>query len=106
MAPRLHVVAVTVLLALAVPAWTAPLFQTSSKELGDGKMDLRKLARERGTHYIAKIDEHPKPGRMLVGFLRDAGDDPAALGPEFANVRRPEGVLELDQFAPLCGFLQ
>jgi hypothetical protein len=67
---------------------------------------LRKLAQERGTRYIAKIDEHPKPGQMLVGFLRDATDDPAMLDPEFKNVRGPEGVLDLEQFAPVCGFLK
>ena len=43
---------------------------------------------------------------LVVVWVRDARDDPATLGPEFASVRRPEGVLELDQFAPLCGFLQ
>jgi hypothetical protein len=67
---------------------------------------LRKLAEERGTRYIAKIEEHPKPGQMLIGFLHDATDDPATLGPEFTNVRRPEGVLDLKQFGPVCGFLK
>ena len=67
---------------------------------------LRKLAQERGTRYIATIDEYPKPGQMLVGFLRDTTDDPAMLGPEFKNVRRPADVLDLEQFAPLCGFLK
>ena len=141
MGTRVRLIIILVALVLGAPASGAPLFQTSSKELGDGKMDivvteierrprtsvidvtintrgssvgssmfivcsLRKLARERGTRHIAKIEEHPKPGQMLVGFLRDATDDPALLGPEFASVRRPEGVLELEQFAPLCGFLK
>ena len=141
MGTRVRLVALVVLWSLTARAAAAPPFQTSSKELGDGKMDiivteverrprtsvidvkinargssvgssmfiacsLRKLAQERGARYIAKLEEHPKPGQMLVGFLRDATDDPATLGAEFNGVRRPEGVLDLEQFAPLCGFLK
>jgi hypothetical protein len=144
MVTRLRVarVVLAALLAVSAPAWAAPLFQMSSKELGDGKMDivvteierrprlsvvevkinargssvggsmfvacsLRKLGQIRGNlHYVAKLEERPKPGQMLVGFLRDASEDPRALGPEFKDVRRPEGVLDLEQFAPLCGYMK
>ena len=141
MGTRLRVGACAAMLAMSAQAPASPLFQASSKHLGDGTMDivlteierrprtsvidvtihargssvggsmfiacsLRELARERGGRHIAILDGQPRPNQMLIGFLRDAGEDPSDLGAEFANVRRPQGILDLDQLAPLCRALQ
>jgi hypothetical protein len=60
---------------------------------------IRQLAQSRGGYrHIVKLDEHPKRGQMLVGFLR-AADEPAAnAGAEFAA----SAAVDLDQFAPIC----
>ncbi|MSP39601.1 MAG: hypothetical protein EXR70_14025 [Deltaproteobacteria bacterium] len=64
---------------------------------------IRQLARLRGNfRYIVKLEEQPKPGQMIVGFLREANEDPTVLGSEFKAVGKTESALDLDQFAPIC----
>jgi hypothetical protein len=63
---------------------------------------LRRLALERGNyHHIVKRDDQPRPGQMLVGFLRGATDEPSQAGPEFQGLGAAN-VLALDQFAQIC----
>ena len=124
-------------LLLAAPAY-GQLFESDSKRLGDGKMDIvvreidrrprtsvlqidikkigssvgssffllcsvRRLAILRGNYrYIVKVEEQPKPGQMIVGFLREASEDPLTLGAEFKSVDQTNGVIDLEQFAPIC----
>ena len=65
---------------------------------------LRQLASERGGYrYIVKIEEQPKRGQMLVGFLRNSDEGPASLGKEFSAITAKEAVIDLDQFAEICG---
>ena len=60
---------------------------------------IRKLALGRGGYaFIAKKEEHPRRGQMLVGFLRSEGESPAAADPALAA----EKVVGLEQFAPIC----
>ena len=60
---------------------------------------IRQLARIRGGYrYIAKLEEHPQPGQMLVGFLRAADEPPANIGAELAT----SVPIDLEQFAPIC----
>ena len=80
MGTRVRLIVVIVALVLGAPVSSAPLFQTSSKELGDGKMDI----------VVTEIERRPRTSVVDVKI----------------NTRRPEGVLELEQFAPLCGFLK
>ena len=64
---------------------------------------VRRLANQRGNYrYIVKVEEQPKPGQMIVGFLREAGEDPQTLGAEFKSVNQTNGVIDLEQFAPIC----
>ncbi len=64
---------------------------------------IRQLALERGGfRYIVKIEERPKPGQMIVGFLREASENPLTLGAEFKSADQTNGVIDLDQFAPIC----
>ena len=124
-------------LLLAAPAY-GQLFESDSKRLGDGRMDIvvreidrrprtsvlqidikkigssvgssffllcsvRRLAILRGNYrYIVKVEEQPKPGQMIVGFLREASEYPPTLGAEFKSVDRTNGVIDLEQFAPIC----
>lgn len=65
---------------------------------------LRQLASERGGYrYIVKIEEQPKRGQMLVGFLRNSDERPASLGKEFSALPDNKEVIDLDQFAEICG---
>ncbi|MDP2605998.1 MAG: hypothetical protein Q8S00_25935 [Deltaproteobacteria bacterium] len=65
---------------------------------------LRQLAIERGGYrYIVKIEEHPKRGQMLVGFLRNSDEGPASLDKEFSALTSKDAVIDLDQFAEICG---
>jgi len=65
---------------------------------------IRDLALERGGYrHIVKIEEYPKPGQMLVGFLRGGDENPAILGPEFRKISGRDAVIDLDKFAELCG---
>jgi hypothetical protein len=64
---------------------------------------IRQLARQRGNfRFIVKIEEQPKPGQMIVGFLREANEDPAALGSEFQALGKSKETIDLEQFAPIC----
>jgi hypothetical protein len=130
-------VAFTILvLCVAAPAH-GQLFESDSKRLGDGKMDIvvreidrrprasvlqidiknigssvgssfyllcsiRQLAIQRGNYrYIVKVEEQPKPGQMIVGFLREASENPLTLGAEFKSVDQTK-VIDLDKFATIC----
>jgi hypothetical protein len=63
---------------------------------------IRHLAQLRGPYrYIVKLEEHPKRGQMLVGFLGGAEESPASAGPEFVRTGR-DAVIDLEQFAPIC----
>jgi hypothetical protein len=64
---------------------------------------VRELARQRGSSpYIAKVEQDGRPARMIVGFLASREEDPGKLGPEFAALRAPQDVIDLEQFAPIC----
>jgi hypothetical protein len=68
---------------------------------------IRQLALERGNYrYVAKLEERPKRGQMIVGFLRDPKEELAALGPEFQTVNRSDAVIDLEQFEPICGAMK
>ncbi len=65
---------------------------------------LRQLAIERGGYrYIVKIEEQPKRGQMLVGFLRSPAEGLALLGKEFSAITAKDAVIDLEQFAEICG---
>lgn len=136
-ANRTHTTGLILALLLTAPA-QGQLFESDSKRLGDGKMDIvvreierrtrasvlqidikkigssvdssffllcsmRRLAIQRGNYrYIVKVEEQPKPGQMIVGFLREASEDPLTLGAEFQSVDQTTGVIDLEQFAPIC----
>ncbi|MBI5853777.1 MAG: hypothetical protein HZB35_00780 [Nitrospirae bacterium] len=64
---------------------------------------LRQLAQLRGPYrYIVKIEETPKPGQMLVGFLRAPEESLSAIDTGFAGNHPRLTVIDLDQFAPIC----
>jgi hypothetical protein len=64
---------------------------------------LRQLAQLRGAYrYVVKLEKTPKSGQMLVGFLRHPSDNPADVGPEFANLAGKD-IVDLNQFAQICG---
>lgn len=64
---------------------------------------IRQLAQLRGNyHYIVKLEEKPKRGQMLIGFLRDSSENLSAIGPEFAERDAQKTVIDLNQFAELC----
>ena len=64
---------------------------------------IRQLAHQRGNfRFIVKIEEQPKPGQMIVGFLREANEDPAALGTEFKALGKSNQTIDLEEFAPIC----
>jgi hypothetical protein len=63
---------------------------------------IRQLGQLRGRYrYVVKLEEHPKRGHMLVGFLGGAEESPASAGPEFVRTGR-DAVIDLEQFAPIC----
>lgn len=65
---------------------------------------LRQLAIERGGYrYIVKIEEQPKRGQMLVGFLRSPAEGLSGLGKDFGAITAKDAVIDLDQFAEICG---
>jgi len=64
---------------------------------------LRQLALERGGYrYIVKIEEQPKRGQMLVGFLRSPAEGLALLGKEFSAITATDAVIDLEQFGEIC----
>ena len=61
---------------------------------------IRSLAQERGGYrHVVKLEQTPKPGQMLIGFLKDAKEDPTNLGPEFKAAGAT--VIDMEQFAPI-----
>ncbi|MEK6243676.1 MAG: hypothetical protein AABM33_04160 [Pseudomonadota bacterium] len=65
--------------------------------------NVRKLDRARGgTGHIVKLEEHPRPGQMLIGFLKFAAEPPGNADPAFAAAGGKAQVVELGQFAPIC----
>ena len=68
---------------------------------------IRDLALERGGYrHVVKIEEYPKPGQMLIGFLRSGDEIPGSLGPEFQKLSARDAVIDLGQFAELCDKMQ
>ena len=64
---------------------------------------IRQLAQLRGNyHYVVKLEEKPKRGQMLIGFLRDPLENLSAIGPEFAELDARKAVIDLDQFDEIC----
>ena len=64
---------------------------------------IRHLARLRGAYrYVVKLEETPKPGQMLVGFVRDPEEPLANVGKKFEKLNSREAVIELEQFAEIC----
>jgi hypothetical protein len=64
---------------------------------------VRQLAQLRGNYrYIVKLEDRPKRGQMLVGFLRGPGETLSDIDPEFARLDAREAILDLDQFAEIC----
>jgi len=60
---------------------------------------LSDLAKKRGGfRYLVKMEDKPKRGQMLVGFLNSADEPPATVDTKFAGVK----VIDLEQFAPIC----
>jgi hypothetical protein len=60
---------------------------------------VRDLARQRGNYqHIVKMEEKPRRGQMLVGFLNDASEPVEKLDARFAG----QQVIDLEQFAPIC----
>lgn len=65
---------------------------------------VRDLARQRGNfRYVSKIEGNR---RMLIGFLRHAGEPAANLGQEFAEAGAAATEIDLEQFAPICDRMQ
>jgi len=48
--------------------------------------------------HIAKIEDKPGSGQILVGFLTTADEAPEMLDTQFAGAT----VIDLEQFAPIC----
>jgi hypothetical protein len=64
---------------------------------------IRKLAKARGGfRYVAKLEETPGRGQMLIGFLKSADEPPANADPAFGAPGAKTQVIELEQFAPIC----
>ena len=60
---------------------------------------LRDLARQRGKYgHIVKVEEQPRRGQMLVGFLTSADESPELLDRRFAGQK----AIDLEQFTPIC----
>jgi hypothetical protein len=53
---------------------------------------------------VVKLDDQPRRGQMLVGFLAGPDESPRQAGPEFPG--SPEAVLDLERFAEVCGTLR
>lgn len=67
---------------------------------------IRTLARLRGNHrYIVKVEDRPKRGQMLVGFLISRDESLEGLGEEFRSLKSPQDVIDLEQFAPICDLM-
>lgn len=64
---------------------------------------IRTMAQLRGNfRYIVKVEDHPKRGQMLVGFLMSRDESLEGLGEDFRGLKSPQDVIDLEQFAPIC----
>lgn len=64
---------------------------------------VRQLARQRGgTGFIVKLEEHPRRGQMLIGFLNSLDEPPGNADPVFAGAGDRAQVADLERFAPIC----
>jgi hypothetical protein len=64
---------------------------------------LRDLARQRGGfRHVVKVEEQPRRGQMLVGFLAGADEAPEQLDARFAGQK----AIDLEQFAPICAMMK
>ena len=64
---------------------------------------VRRLAQQRGgSRTIAKLEDTPSHGSMLVGFLRDAAEPPADADEAFRGMAGRTVIVDLEQFAPIC----
>jgi hypothetical protein len=62
---------------------------------------LRQLAEVRGRYrYIAKVDDRPGRGQMLIGFLHRPDEDLAQVDPGLQGASA--AALDLDQFSAMC----
>jgi len=68
---------------------------------------IRQLAQLRGDYrYVIKLEDQPERNHMLVGFLRNPDEPLANAGKEFEGLSSREAVIDLEQFAQLCGFMK
>lgn len=64
---------------------------------------VRKLAKLRGDfHVVAKLEDTPRRGQMLIGFLGSADEPPASADPAFGAPGAKVQLIELDQFGAIC----
>lgn len=64
---------------------------------------VRALDRVRGgSGHIVKLEDTPKRGQMLIGFLKSADEPPGNADPAFAAAGSAAVVVALEQFAPIC----
>lgn len=65
---------------------------------------IRELARIRGDYrHIVKLEERPKPGHMIIGFLKSPTDPIGPLGDEFQSLKAPDDIIDLAPFGAICG---
>ena len=68
---------------------------------------VSRLAKVRGDYrYIVKIEYPGASYRMLVGFLNSADETQAVAGEKFAVWPSRLEVIDLTQFAPICGMMK
>jgi hypothetical protein len=61
--------------------------------------NLSDLTKQRGGfRHIVKIEEKPRRGQMLVGFLNSADELPETVNAQFAGAT----IIDLEQFTPIC----
>jgi hypothetical protein len=64
---------------------------------------IHTMAQLRGNfRYIVKVEDHPKRGEMLVGFLMSRDESLEGLGEDFRGLKSPQDVIDLEQFTPVC----
>jgi hypothetical protein len=64
---------------------------------------VRKLASQRGGfRHIVKLEDTPRRGQMLIGFLKSADEPPANADPAFAAAGGKAPAMDLEQFAAIC----
>ena len=64
---------------------------------------VRQLALERGPYqYVAKVEDIPKRGQMLVGFLRSKEESLASVDHRFPANDPHLAIIDLDPFSQIC----